>query len=251
MRIQYYQLQTVLGVRSFHTSLSSTCSPFSSEDVFSNKSRDKCISRIQMMQTVKPLNEKVRHRAAVLVPLVSISGEVHLLFTRRSLGMSFRSGEVCFPGGKQDPQDLDLTQTALRETVEELGISSSNVDVWCQMPGIYQGVFSSKQKGDFCVSPVVGVVRNYENLQLKPSRGEVSSVFTVPVRNLVNPEYNGYTQFRFMDGFDSSGYSLPVFHLQVPFVIWGITALITSQLLQALLPGSVYSHDITYQKPVI
>ena len=48
------------------------------------------------------------------VPLVDISGVAHLLFTRRSLSLSSHSGQVSFPGGKQDPEDEDLTRTALR-----------------------------------------------------------------------------------------------------------------------------------------
>ena len=60
-----------------------------------------------------------------------------------------------------------------RETEEELGIPAEEIDVWHQMPKL-----SSNQKGDYVVEPVVGVIRNYQNLQLKPSRGEVSSVFT-------------------------------------------------------------------------
>jgi len=232
------------GGPNFHTSLTSSCSCFSSADLLSDQSRNKSVSRIRKMKSLRPAPEEVRQIAAVLVPLVEVSGEVHLLYTRRSLGMSSHSGQVSFPGGKEDPGDVDLTRTALRETEEELGIPAEEIDVWHQMPKL-----SSNQKGDYVVEPVVGVIRNYQNLQLKPSRGEVSSVFTVPIRTLVNPDNHGYTQFRIAGG--SSGYSLPVFHLQVPYVIWGLTAIITFQLLRALLPGTAYSHKISFQKPII
>jgi len=195
------------------------------------------------MKSLRPAgSEEVRQIAAVLVPLVDISGEVHLLYTRRSLGMSSHSGQVSFPGGKQDKDDVDLTRTALRETEEELGIPTDGIEVWQQMPKL-----SSNQKGDYVVEPVVGVIRNFQNLKLKPSRGEVASVFTVPVETLVNPDNHGYTQFRI----GAASYSLPVFHVQVPYVIWGLTAIITFQLLRALLPGTVYSHKISFQKPLI
>ena len=50
-----------------------------------------------------------------LVPLVDVGGEAHLLFTRRSLSLSSHSGQVSFPGGKEDPgTDIDLVHTALR-----------------------------------------------------------------------------------------------------------------------------------------
>ena len=63
------------------------------------------------------------------VPLVSVSGEVHLLYTRRALSLSSHSGQVSFPGGKEEAEDTDLVQTALRETEEELGIPASAVEV--------------------------------------------------------------------------------------------------------------------------
>ena len=50
-----------------------------------------------------------------LVPLVDVGGEAHILFTRRSLSLSSHSGQVSFPGGKEDPgTDIDLVHTALR-----------------------------------------------------------------------------------------------------------------------------------------
>lgn len=61
----------------------------------------------------------------------------------------------------------------LRETEEELGIPSANVDVWCQMPEL-----SSSQKGDYSATPVVGLLRNYSPHTLRVSQAEVSSVFT-------------------------------------------------------------------------
>ena len=39
-----------------------------------------------------------------------------------------------FPGGLSDEEDQDVGTTALRETEEELGISTSQVDVWGVLP---------------------------------------------------------------------------------------------------------------------
>jgi 8-oxo-dGTP pyrophosphatase MutT (NUDIX family) len=47
----------------------------------------------------------------------------HILLTRRSKQLKSHPVEVCFPGGKQDPEDhQDDFVTALRETKEEVGI---------------------------------------------------------------------------------------------------------------------------------
>lgn len=44
------------------------------------------------------------------------------------------AGEVCLPGGKQDPEDMDAVQCALREANEELGIEPASVEVVAQLP---------------------------------------------------------------------------------------------------------------------
>ena len=175
------------------------------------------------------------------MPLVEVSGTVHLLYTRRARALSSHSGQVSFPGGKEEEADRDLVHTALRETEEELGIPASAVEVWGEMPAL-----SSSRTGEYTATPVVGHVGDYSSLQLTPSSGEVSSVFTVPLSTLADPGNHGYTQFRA----GKTGWSLPVYYGQVPHVIWGLTAIITFQLLRALLPPAVYSHKVNYQSPV-
>lgn len=44
------------------------------------------------------------------------------------------AGEVCLPGGKQDPEDHDDIQCALREAHEELGLHPSTVQIIAQLP---------------------------------------------------------------------------------------------------------------------
>jgi hypothetical protein len=56
-------------------------------------------------------------RASVLVVL--ITQDWHILLMRRSKHLRSHPGEVCFPDGKQDPEDhQDDYVTALRETID-------------------------------------------------------------------------------------------------------------------------------------
>ena len=41
-----------------------------------------------------------------------------------------------FPGGKKDPEDSSLIETAIREMDEELGLDKRHVEVWALMPTI-------------------------------------------------------------------------------------------------------------------
>lgn len=88
--------------------------------------------------------------AAVLIPLCIVDNEISVLYTIRSSKMRNYSGQVCFPGkwltftlpwpklisssivgGKMDDTDYHEIECALRETEEEIGLSSEFIDV-CQ-----------------------------------------------------------------------------------------------------------------------
>lgn len=63
-----------------------------------------------------------RIAAAVSVPLASGPEGLEVWFIKRPDGLRHHAREMAFPGGKPDPDDKDLLDTALRETEEELGV---------------------------------------------------------------------------------------------------------------------------------
>ena len=67
--------------------------------------------------------------AAVLLPLFERDGGYHLVLTRRSYQLARDGGVICFPGGGVESSDPNLTQTALRETHEEIGVAPEDVRV--------------------------------------------------------------------------------------------------------------------------
>jgi 8-oxo-dGTP pyrophosphatase MutT (NUDIX family) len=67
--------------------------------------------------------------AAVLVPLYVHDGELRVVLTRRRPDLRRHAGEISFPGGRRDPEDATLTDTALREAEEEIGLSRETVSV--------------------------------------------------------------------------------------------------------------------------
>src|ERR1035437_2226725 len=75
------------------------------------------------------LRKKEYFNSAVLIPLVWYNEEYHFLFEKR--GAKIRQGsEICFPGGEYDPSsDKSLLETAIRETMEELGIKKEKIKV--------------------------------------------------------------------------------------------------------------------------
>jgi peroxisomal coenzyme A diphosphatase NUDT7 len=179
-------------------------------------------------------------RASVLVPLFlkssqesndndnSTNGQLHLLLTKRPDSMRSHSGDVCFPGGKQDPDDLnDDVKTALRETKEEVGIDASNIVPLCRLKTLesYTGL---------CVTPVVALLISEEILDLSRlnlSESEVEAAFSVPLDYFLDEtnlsskheiEWRGGTfEMRTYEYASECGRT---------FRIWGLTAHIAHQV---------------------
>ena len=73
--------------------------------------------------------------AAVLVPLYwtpsgdAGAGGLGVVLTKRRDDLRRHAGEISFPGGRQDIDEDDLRETALREAREEIGLPSEAVDL--------------------------------------------------------------------------------------------------------------------------
>ena len=109
---------------------------------------------------------------AVLLPLIEVQNETHILFEVRSMSLRRQPGEICFPGGKVDPDDLDQQQCAIRETSEELGINKEDIaDV---IPLDYMLLSTHN-----IIYPFIGTITKPK--QINPNLSEVGEVFTVPL----------------------------------------------------------------------
>lgn len=180
--------------------------------------------------------------AAVLVPLCHVEGELSLLYTLRCLSLDAHAGEMCFPGGKVDPEDRDEVHTALREAHEEIGlVTGENVEVLGMLSPV-----PSRAEGTYVVG-VLAYVGHLDPATLTLSPGEVEAVIAASLRNLCHPVCARQTQFRPSTIFPS-GYTLPVFLGTEPRV-WGLTAILTHMTLTALLPG-LYSHRLRHIPPL-
>ncbi|XP_006860366.1 PREDICTED: peroxisomal coenzyme A diphosphatase NUDT7 [Chrysochloris asiatica] len=118
------------------------------------------------------------NKCSVLVPLLAKEGKFHLLFTQRSEKLRRSPGEVCFPGGKFEPADVDEVATALREAQEEVGLRPHQVEVvCCLVPQIFEA--------KMLITPVVGIID--EDFQAQPNPDEVKDVFLVPLAYFLHP----------------------------------------------------------------
>jgi len=108
---------------------------------------------------------------AVLVPLISVKDEPHLLFQVRSMTLKRQPGEICFPGGKMEPNESP-GETARREMHEEMGIAEEDVKII----GHLERVVNMSHE---IIYPCLGYVKK-EISEIRFNE-EVSEVFTVPI----------------------------------------------------------------------
>jgi 8-oxo-dGTP pyrophosphatase MutT (NUDIX family) len=113
-----------------------------------------------------------RTPAAVLIPLVERPEGLTLLLTERATTLRDHAGQISFPGGRIESEDLDAWHAALREAQEEIGLLPTLVEFAGYLPD--HVVISG-----FRVTPAVGFVRPDYELQIAPA--EVHDVFEVPL----------------------------------------------------------------------
>ncbi len=191
--------------------------------------------------------------SAVLVLLIKINGEYHFIFQKRSQKIR-QGGEICFPGGKYDKYlDKNTQDTALRETVEEIGILPEHITIIGALDFVIAPI-------GVIVEPFLGITEQIDITQFKINTDEVENIFTLPVsffRN--NPPEIYQTQVKVHPSYkDEQGKEIMLFpgkalgvgdHYTKPWgygkntifvyhtkegVIWGLTARIIYDVVEKL-----------------
>jgi 8-oxo-dGTP pyrophosphatase MutT (NUDIX family) len=174
-----------------------------------------CLNNLQP----RNLADGFTREAAVLIPIFDHNGEPHFLLTRRTEHVETHKGHISFPGGMRQGNE-ELLTTALRETVEEVGIEESRIELL----GRFHDYFAVT---GFRVTPFVAYV--HVPFTLKPQVREVAEVIKAPLRIFKDPtllrvekslwlrrEINVYS-------YDYGGHQ-----------IWGLTAQIIKDFLEAV-----------------
>lgn len=158
--------------------------------------------------------------AAVLIPICEIDGEFWVLFTERSAQLRNHPGEISFPGGRREPSDRSLLETALRETHEEVALNPKDVKVFgalTRMP-----TFSG-----FEITAFVGEFRAPYALRAQPA--EIAELFKAPLSALMDPASHREEQY------DWRGEKYPLHYYDFDdHVIWGITGYLLHTMLNYL-----------------
>jgi 8-oxo-dGTP pyrophosphatase MutT (NUDIX family) len=160
--------------------------------------------------------------AAVLVPLYEApDGELRVVLTLRRADLRRHAGEISFPGGRRDPDDGTLSDTALREAEEEIGLARDEVTVVGALER------TSTFVTNYAIHPFVGLLDGER--AWRASALEVDAVLEPSLREVragrtrTRMERRGFA-------FETDAY---VFDGQL---VWGATARIIERLLERIGP---------------
>jgi len=166
--------------------------------------------------------EGEKHAAVAAVLRDGPDGAEVLLIRRAEHALDPWSGHMAFPGGRYDPEDIDLLTTALRETREELGLdlaaNASLLGPLERVPAIARG-----RRVGMTIAPFVFALERPG--ALSPNEEVVEAIWA-PLGALARGENATSVSFEF----EGEKLSLPGWDVGGR-VVWGLTY----RMLQALL----------------
>ena len=167
---------------------------------------------------------KGQRRAAVTLLLRSLGGEVYVLFVRRAeVEGDPWSGHMALPGGHMDPTDVDLIETARRETFEEVGVRIKRDNFLGRLHDMHP---VNRKLPPITISPFVAWLDR--DVQIAGNY-EVQYHVWIPLVELGNPSHTSEVHYR-TNGQNSV---LPSILYQGD-MIWGLTHRIVMNLREVL-----------------
>lgn len=159
-------------------------------------------------------------QAAVLLLLTPCSDGCSIILTKRLKSLEHHGGEVSFPGGMREQEDLCLKGTALRETYEEIGIPKDRIKVL----GILDDELS---RWGHRVTPFVGLT---DDSDFNVQKSEVDRVYKVPVRHFTDSTVYWTEKWLRNDAVRTVH-----FYRYENDIVWGLTALIINKFINRFI----------------
>ncbi len=179
---------------------------------------EKMLGRVKNMPTQLPENAR---QSAVLCLLFPKNGELHVVLMKRMEDNTPHSGQVSFPGGRFEEEDIDFQATALREAQEEVGIKPTDVQVLGPLSSLYIPV------SNFNVNPYLAYHASHPDYQLNID--EVRHVLEVPLSRLFAPDTKKRTNV-VSPAIPNQTFEVNAYILPDNTIIWGATAMILSEI---------------------
>jgi len=168
-----------------------------------------------------PIDVSRARPAGVAIP-IALGAEPRAYLIVRGSDLTDHAGEVSFPGGKPEANDLDLRATAAREMEEEVAVRRDQFE-WAgeltPCPVI---------TGRYLIHPFVAILE--EGATPRPASGEVARIVSLPLLPLLTGESPTFAVKRLWEGLETIAPHFPV----EGNVLYGASAYIFYELLAKL-----------------
>lgn len=165
-------------------------------------------------------------KSAVLILLYPNSNDsaIHvMLIIRAKSEQGNHSGQISFPGGGFDASDIDLSDTALRETEEEIGVDRKAIKIVGELSPVYIPV------SNYHVRPFIGICNSRPVFQINSL--EVNDLLEVEITQFLL-ESNRTTSDVFLK-IRNQKVQVPCYHIGGE-TIWGATAMIIAEFSEVI-----------------
>ena len=159
--------------------------------------------------------------SSVLVLLFPEGEKLFVCLMKRPSTMKHHPGQISFPGGQVEKEDVSAEMTALREAREEVGIDPASVEVIGKLSDLFVEV------SQFSIQPFLAWADRMPDFQV--NSGEVEALLLFPLSDFVASEMISETEMKTVSG--------PLIVRYYPYngeTIWGATAMILSELIEIL-----------------
>ncbi|SES06328.1 NUDIX hydrolase [Corynebacterium cystitidis] len=186
-------------------------------------------------RTTAPVQEGDKQAAVLLLfsgdaAATTLPDDAGILLTHRTPTMRTHSGQMAFPGGRIDPEDLGPVDAALREAKEETGLDPATVTPVATLDTV------SVRSNGYPVHPVVAY--QHEPAPTWPaSEFETDDVFEAHVHELLDETNRITVGWRQWTG--------PAFRIN-GYLVWGFTAALLDGLFSAVGWEKHWAHERVY-----
>ena len=142
--------------------------------------------------------------------------QARMLFILRKSYDGHHSGQIAFPGGKKEPEDAGLLETAVRETYEETGVKPDEIQIIKSLSEVFIPV------SNYLVQPFLAISNHKPDFVKDPV--EVEAILELPfgeiLKNPLVPLDKTY---------HDKAYRIYAFQVE-KYQIWGATAMILAEI---------------------
>ena len=165
-----------------------------------------------------------KNNAAVCIVILSCHEKQKIIFIKRTIYDGHHSGQISFPGGKEEKSDNSLYETARRECFEEIGIKLSQQHYLGKLSPLFIPV------SGFMVYPFVFYYPCIEEKEFIIDTQEVEYPVFFNLNELLIPDLLKTTKIKLEK---SRIISAPYYDIKNE-IVWGATAMILSEFIEIL-----------------